>query len=236
MHIEEKECNHKALNQWREEVLNESNNYVILNGDLINMATRKSVSDVYGGTSSPDGAIDKIVQFLEPIKDRILAITTGNHENRGYKEVGVDITKRIAKELGLQDRYACEAAVLFISFGKSQGRACRKQIISVYALHGMGGGGKKVGSKLNHLEDLTNIIDVDIYVVGHTHLPATFRKQFIRTNLRNKKLMYTEKVFVNSNAWLGYGGYGQLFGYHPASIEYPVIKIDGFNKKIKVRL
>lgn len=236
VHIEEKECDYKALLKWREHVLNEPNHYVILNGDLINLATRKSVSDVYGSTSSPDKAIDRIVEFLTPIKDRILAMTTGNHESRGYKEVGVDISRVIAKSLGIEDKYACEAVTLFISFGKSQNRDSRKQIVSLYVLHGMGGGGKKVGSKLNSLEDLANIIDVDCYVVGHTHLPATFRKQYIRTNLRNRKLMFCEKVFINSNAWLGYGGYGQMFGYAPSSIKYPILTVKGFDKTMEVVL
>lgn len=235
VHIEDKSHNSKALLKWREEVLASKNRYVILNGDLINNATRDSVSDVYGATMSPNEAINFLVEFLKPIKDRILSVVTGNHENRTSKSSGVDIMERVCRELGLEDKYSPTAINLFISFGKSQGRACRKQIYSVFHRHGSGGG-RKVGAKANQLEDMMNIVDSDLFLMSHTHQALTFKKSFYRVDYRNRKLTPVEKVFVNTNAWLGYEGYSVSHGYHPPSLKYPVVYLKGEEKEIEVKL
>ena len=104
VHIEDPAHDHKALLKWREEVLEAEDRFVLLNGDLVNMATKGSVSDVYSATMTPDEAMSKMVEFLEPIKDRILAVTSGNHDSRAYKESGIDATRRICRELGIEDK------------------------------------------------------------------------------------------------------------------------------------
>ena len=236
VHIEDPAHNHKALLKWREEVLEADDRFVLLNGDLVNMATRGSVSDVYSATMTPDEAMTKMVEFLEPIKHKILAVTSGNHDGRAYKESGIDATRRICRELGIEDKYSTDAVVLFISFGKSKGREVRKQIYSIFMRHGTGAGGRKVGSRANSLEDAMNIADCELYIQGHTHQSITFRKSFLRADLRAKKMIPVEKVFLNLNAWLNYEGYGVAFGYHPPSIIHPVVKLNGFSKKIEVKL
>ena len=235
VHIEDPAHDHKALLKWREEVLESKDRFVLLNGDLVNMATKNSVSDVYSATLTPDEAMSKMVEFLEPIKDRILAVTSGNHDSRAYKESGIDATRRICRELGIEEKYSAEAIVLFISFGKSKGRDIRKQIYSIFMRHGSGGG-RKVGAKANSLEDAMGVADCELYIQGHTHQSITFRKSFLRADLRAKKLIPVEKVFLNLNAWLKYEGYGVSHGYHPPSIVHPVVKLHGFSKKIEVKL
>ena len=78
---------------------------VILNGDLLNTALRNSVSDVYGEKLSPMAQIARLVEILEPIKDKIIGATTGNHENRVYKADGVDIMRLVCRELDIEERY-----------------------------------------------------------------------------------------------------------------------------------
>ena len=235
VHIEDKAHNYKALLRWREEVLAKDNRYVILNGDLINNATRDSVSAVYGATMTPNEAINFLVDFLKPLKDRILSVVTGNHENRTSKTSGIDIMERVCRELGIESKYSPTAINLFVSFGKSLGRDHRKQIYSIYHRHGSGGG-RKVGAKANHLEDMMNVIDSDVFLMSHTHQAITFRKSFYRVDYRNRKLTPIEKVFVNTNAWLGYDGYSVSHGYHPPSLKYPVIYLKGVRKEIEVKL
>lgn len=236
IHLEAKECNLKKVKEWIELVKNTENGYTILLGDIIDNALKTSVSDSYSARISPEQAIDLAVELFEPIKDKIICIIEGNHESRTKKLVNLSPTKIIAQRLGIEDKYAGEGAVVFVSFGKSQGRDIRKQIVTIYGTHGFSGG-RKVGGKLNGLELLSDIFtDADIYLVGHTHLPATFRKSSFKANLRNKIAVPHEKVYVNTNAWLNYGGYGQAFGFAPSSLQYPIITIDGFDKKIEVKL
>ena len=236
VHIDDPNCNIKKLLEWREEVLNTENGYVVINGDICNMALKNSKSDIYSASMTPDKAIDTVVEFLKPIKDRIISACSGNHDSRAYKEAGIDPIKRICRELDIEDRYHPHACVVFVSFGKSLKRDCRKQPYVIFHRHG-NVGGKRIGGKANALEDMLGIIDADLYIISHTHQAMTFKKNFYRCDYRNKKITAIEKTFVNSNAWLDYeNSYAVALGCSPSSQQYPVITLKGETKKIEVKL
>ena len=88
------------------EVLAQENRYIIVNGDIINNAVRHGVSDIYTEVLNPNQQIDATVALLEPVKDRVLVITEGNHENRTYKQDGLLIMYQVAQRLGIADTYS----------------------------------------------------------------------------------------------------------------------------------
>ena len=235
VHIGDPLMDKKRLKQFMEEVQDEPNRYVIVNGDILNWASKNSVSDVYIEEISPNEQIDKAVDLLSPIREKILVIVDGNHEQRAYKSEGISPMCQVAERLDIFDVYSEGAYLLFISFGKSQGRDCRKMIYSLYGKHGRGGG-KRAGSKANRLEDMATIVDADIYLHSHTHLPLAMKKSFYRCDYRNRKVTQVEKLFVNSNAFLKYGGYGEDLGFTPTSTQYHKIILNGIERDSKVLL
>lgn len=235
-HIGDYNCNMQLIKSEIERVKNTPEAYCILNGDLCNTALKTSVSDIYSEKLSPMEQINTCVELLEPIKDKILAITSGNHENRTYKNDGLEITRLIARQLGLEKRYASEGIVLFIRLGEtSGGNHYRKQSYSIYVTHGTGGGGK-VGSKANRLADVAGIIDVDVYLHAHTHLPLIFKEAFYRAYHNANTVALVDKLFVNTAAALKYGGYGQQAGFKPASTANPVIYLSGSKREMVAKL
>jgi hypothetical protein len=184
------------------------------------------------------------VELFEPIKDKILCISHGNHENRTYKKEGINLSYLIAKQLGLSDRYTPTSAVLFIRFGRySNGHKetngsgnVRKLCYTLYMLHGSGGGGRKEGAKAIRLADMASIIDCDIYCHAHTHLPMIMKQGFHRIDPRNNTVALVDKLFVNTAANLNYGGYGEAGEFKPSSKETPAIYLDGTKKDFKARL
>lgn len=242
LHLGDRHCDFKKIAEKLKEIEAKPNAYVILNGDLINNATTQSISDTYGETLSPMEQLREAVGLFKPIKDRILAITSGNHENRTHRTDGIDLTDIMARELGVGDRYAPESVMLFLRVGearngkKSTGKDTVRQICYlIYTTHGSGGG-RKEGGKVNRLADLASIVDADIYIHSHTHLPAIFTEAYFRTDIQNSKVASVDKLFVNTNAWLKYGGYGEAHGFKPASTEAPVIHLDGTVKKFAAKL
>lgn len=165
-HIDE-----RSLILARNYVLEKDNRFIIVNGDVINLALKFSKSDSYGESMSPMAQIESICKYLAPMKERILIILPGNHEERLYKETGVDAGKLIAAELGLKDIYARESGLVFVSFGYSE-RNVRQRLenrtikltYSIYCHHGHGGG-RTVGSKMNKVISLDGIIDADLYIM-----------------------------------------------------------------------
>ena len=110
-----------------------------------------------------------------------------------------------------------------------------KQCYTIYTLHGSGGG-RKEGAKAIRLADMASIIDADIYIHSHTHLPMVMKQAFYRVSAANSSVARAEKLFVNTAANLDYGGYGEAQEFKPSSKETPVIYLDGRNKKFMARL
>ena len=243
VHLGSSHCDFKAIYNRVQEIAGNPNAYVVLNGDLINNSTKTSLGDVYSETITPMEQLKQAVALFKPIKDKILAITSGNHEGRTYKADGIDLMELMAIELGIGNRYAKESATVFLRVGemppykKATGKTdvARQICYVIFATHGAGGG-RVEGSKINRLVHLANIVDADIYIHSHTHLPAALKQSFYRTDTRNSTIAEVDKLFVNTNAWLRYGGYGEALGYKPASISPPVIYLSGKRKEFRVNL
>ena len=236
LHIGDKFCNIELIKERIEVVKNNEKAYAILNGDIINNATKTSVSDCYAEELSPMEQISRFVDLFEPIKDKIIAITSGNHENRTYNKEGVDITRLCARQLGLDDVYSKTGALIFLRVGKqSLKRHNRPVCYVIYTTHGSGGG-RKEGAKAIRLADMASIVDADIYIHSHTHLPMIMKQAFYRTDTSNSAFALVNKLFVNTSAMLDYGGYGEAFEFKPSSKDTPIIYLSGTKKLFSARL
>lgn len=242
-HLGDENCDKKRLLERIEYVKNTPTAYCILNGDIIDNATKTSIGDTYTQEFNPMEQLQKAVDIFEPIKDKILCITHGNHENRTYKKEGINLSYLIAQQLGLADRYTPTSALCFIRFGEmarnikeSNGSGkTRKICYTLYVLHGSGGG-RKEGAKAIRLADMASIIDTDIYIHSHTHLPLIMKQAFHRIDPRNSTVAIVTKLFVNTAANLNYGGYGEAQAFKPASKDTPVIYLSGSKKSYEARL
>lgn len=235
-HIGDEHSDIKRVMERIDYVKNTPNAYCIMNGDIIDNATKTSIGDTYTQVFNPMEQLAKAVELFQPIKDKILCITHGNHENRTYKKEGINLSRLIATQLGLADRYTPTSAALFIRFGT--GQACnhsRKVCYSVYVLHGSGGG-RKEGAKAIRLADMASIIDTDIYIHSHTHLPMIMKQAYHRINYQNSNVALVDRLFVNTAANLNYGGYGEAQEFKPSSKDTPIIYLSGTKKSFEARL
>ena len=227
-HIGDMMCDFKLVQDLIDHVKDTPTAYCILGGDLMDTAISSSIGDTYGATHQPMEQLQMCVKLFEPIKDKILCILHGNHENRVYKSDGVDMTALMAAQLGIADRYSPTTALLFIRFGHDSNHN-RRMCYTVYATHGHGGG-RKEGGKITNLSDLASIVDADCYVCGHIHLPASFKKSYYRTDTQNSSVQKVTKLFVSTASALEYGGYGDVQGYAPSANDYPYITFSGSRK------
>lgn len=219
-----------VLKEWRKEVLSQPNNYVILGGDLMNIALKNSKSDVYHESMTPGQQLDRVVDFLTPIKDRILGAVPGNHEARMTRDTSIDPTILVMQLLGLKHLYSPTSCVVWLKVGKGE----RQMPYSVYFYHGSGGGGS-VGGKLNGVSKLEQSFDSDVYVAGHTHISGTYRLAYARRDDRHNSVSMVDHVFVNSNDFvLWNNSYGEAMGFRPTSKAYPKITLFGYKRRIQV--
>lgn len=219
-------------------VLNKDNAFCVLNGDLMDCAIASSVGDTYGATLSPMDELRECVNLFKPLADegKIICVTNGNHEYRHYRTNGIDLTELMCRQLGISHVYAPVAALLFIRLGEQSGKFHgRKVAYTMYVTHGSGGG-KKEGGKVQRLVDLSTIIDADIYLHSHSHLPAIVKDSFARPDMRNSTVTYGTRLYVNTSAKLNYGGYGESGGFKPPCTDTPIIILNGTRKEMRATL
>lgn len=211
-------------------ILEQPNRFLILDGDLLDMALAVSVSDSYAQEYSPSESVNNLADILKPIAHRVLAMGTGNHEDRVYKYTGIDVSEFLAMKSGVGlDRYSNNSFLLFITFGAN--RKSEKVTYSGFFHHGVGGGRMK-GGKMNMVVRMAEIVNADMFAVGHVHDPmATSTKTFLIDEL-NKTIYEHKQYYIILNAWQKYGGYGQKFGYRPSAEDLVYYKLRGDRKSV----
>ena len=86
------------------------------------------------------------------------------------------------------------------------------------------------------LADMASIVDADVYIHSHTHLPAVMKQAFYRSDSSNCCAKKVDKLFVNTGAALEYGGYGQAQEFKPNSNCNPVIHLEAKTKRARATL
>ena len=227
LHIGDKQHNRAILDAMLERLKTEKDTYCCLIGDLMNNATKSSVSDTYNEVLPPLDQVRECARLFGEVKDKVLFGIGGNHEARTWRMDGLDMTYLFFAQLGIEERYSDTTAVMFLKTGaqKTGHHKGRPLVYSMYATHG-NGGGRKWGGKINRLTDYAGCTDVDIYLCGHSHSPAVVRQSFFRTDTRYGTIEECDKLFVNSAACLDYGGYADTAGFTPPSKKYPQILLN----------
>ena len=234
LHWADPNSNHKRIMEDIAFIRDNPNVFCVLNGDLMNCAIKSSISDCYSETLSPMQELAKCVEIFTPIKDKIICVVPGNHEERHYRTNGIDITYLMCAELGITDRYSPTVAYVFLRFGAdcTVGMHKRPVLYTMYVTHG-NGGGRKDGGKIQRLADYATVCDADIYIAGHTHLGASFKKGFCRPSPANNSITNGTHLFVNTSASLEYGGYGCRGGFDPPCLDRPLIYLNGTRKEMR---
>ena len=233
VHIGDKLSNLKLFKEVLERIKKEPNTYTIINGDLCNMALKNSKSDVYSDNLTPMEQVITMVDYLKDIKKKILVISTGNHEDRTQKETNIDVTRLIARELGIEDRYANGWWYLYLTFGQD----IKKRPISyaISGVHGFGGGGRKSGGKINNLESMSNVVIADLYIMSHTHKPISTKGCIYLPYYQSKAITKQEMYYLMTNSFLeSDGGYAEKMGFPPANTSITEAILDGKQRKIKI--
>ena len=202
------------------------NAFTILNGDMMNCATKESTPEFYEDLIIPDDAYAQLRARLMPIKDKILMITRGGHEEAIFRKVGADYMARLAYDLG-DIPYMPDGGMFGMRLGKNN-HTC---MFWGYCTHGWGGA-RTIGAKVNKVEQLANLANVDFIVLSHDHTAAIHRLNVLeppRSRIQFNKPMYLtsqRKLLINTGGFVRYRGYIQRKGYAPQDLGTPRIRLE----------
>lgn len=198
------------------------------------MTLKNSVGSVYENELTPMEQVEQLVELLEPIKDKILVVSMGNHERRCERDTSIDVLKLVCSQLKILDRYSNGSWYLYLYFGEKKLGRKAPMVYTIAGYHGSGGG-RNVGGKANRLVDVSNIVIADLYIMGHTHTPMSTKKCIYLPDYANKTLTLREMHYLMTNSFLKYdNSYGEVLGMHPCSNSTTEAVLNGKERKIKV--
>lgn len=238
VHLGALEHNAAAWDSFCREVQAQPDTHILLVGDLINNSTRCSVANPFDEVIRPRDQKKMMVEYLKPLKDKILCAVSGNHERRSMKESDVDLTYDIMSKLDIEDRYRENVAFVKISLGERPSNGNAECGFVFVVTHGAGGG-IYTGAAVNRNERFGNVIDgVDCLVVGHTHKGTVSRPGKIVVDARTEKVTMRNYTVVSAESWLHYGGYAAQKMLLPSETSNPqkiIISGNRDHKKLEVR-
>lgn len=236
VHLGASEHMTKQWEQFCQEVLDRPNTFITLGGDLINNATRSSVSNIFEETMRPGEQKKLMAKMLMPIRERILCAVSGNHERRSLKDADDDPTYDIMCKLDLEHLYRENMAFVKIQMGNVKANRKYNPTYVLVVTHGAGGG-IATGGAVNRNERFGYVIDgADCLVVGHTHKPFVTQPSKIFVDVHNNKVSFKPFKVVSSTAWLDFGGYAAQKMLLPSSHAPQVITLCGKTKKVEVTM
>ena len=219
------QSNLKSWERFNQIILDDPKAYVIFLGDLMNNATKSSVSNPYEDIMRPrDQKIYLKEHLMDLAKaDRILAILPGNHENRSLKDADDSPLYDVAAKLDLEDIYRDNLAVIKLSVGTAKPNA-----YAILATHGSGGG-KLTGSTVNNYERFAATWDgIDIFCFGHSHKPFITKPDKSVFDTNHNHVSQRKTIVMCVPSWLAYGGYPirNLMGpAHQADPDQPMVAL-----------
>lgn len=198
------------------------NAYLILAGDLLNNSTRGTkFANPFDDALRPREAKRRMVEYLEPIKDRILCVVSGNHEQRTTRDSDQDLTYDICTKLNVEHLYRENMAFVKIALGMRKREPKPESTYVFCVTHGTGGG-IYTGAAVNRDERFGNVIEgCDCIVSGHVHKGFVSKPSKIVVDAKNNTVSMRHYTVLSCVSWLNYGGYAARAMLLPAKTSEP---------------
>jgi hypothetical protein len=226
-HIGHRNCDLAYLKTVLSAIPFAPNHRILLMGDLIDVGIKSSIgASVYENDSDTTNQAEQIIDLLRPHAKQIDGMVAGNHELRLFKEVGMDISRMISREL--QIPYMKYSGVVTYSLGK------RSYDLNFF--HGKSGG--SVENSLRKAKEMSSKVVADVYLMGHCHNKAYTTRQLKRVDARNGKVNEDTQYFVLTGHCLNYDdSYADQMNLEISTKGFPVIALhrDKKQKRIEVR-
>lgn len=234
VHLGAAEHMEAAWREFRTKILEDPNAYLILAGDLINNATRNSVSNIFEETMRPREQKRLMAEMLMPLRDRILCSVPGNHEGRSGKDADDDPMYDILCKIDREDAYRENIAFLKVQIGDVDGDGRRNPTYIFTVVHGSGGG-ILTGGALNKAERFAYVLDgCDLFVQGHTHKSVESHPGKIKIDAQHNRVTIKPFHVVNCSSWLEFGGYACRKLLLPSAHVTQKILLSGTSKNIQI--
>jgi predicted phosphodiesterase len=224
LHIGSIFCDFNAVKRARDIII-DKNLHVLLGGDIIECATRFSIgAGVYQQNIPPTEQFLLLLDFFKPIHEKglLLSAIKGNHEDRFFKDVGIDVMSIFSKHFN----------VPYLGTGGFNHLLIGNQGYVVYYTHGSGGS-KFHHTKIKRVSDGSKYVDCDVYAQGHSHELAIWHELSRKYSKKDKQVKQVSKTLLLTGHYLKYDqSYADQFGMPPSAMGSPVLRFSSVENKI----
>lgn len=198
---------------------------VILMGDLLEMAELSNYTPEQEDIL--DKQIEKLISYVRPIKEQIICILEGTHEERYARTMKTrkyGLSQLIASNLHIEDK------VLLPGPQKGQLVVLKvhNQYYPVYVIHGHTSAIFNKGTQLKRMAFTTK---VPLLAHGHTH--QIFHDHYVYRGVTKVNGNFYESIFeqhwLATGCFVKYLGYAEQASYPMTKIGAPIIRL--FTKK-----
>jgi UDP-2,3-diacylglucosamine pyrophosphatase LpxH len=208
-------------------VTERDNAKIFLMGDIFNVAGRNEKTSPFEQKQYEEDINEytKATDFFKPYSSKIIGAIEGNHEERIYDEYGISPLQMFCRELTIP--YCKYSAIVRFMVGKRRDSNRFKQNYFVFFHHTIGGG-STVGSKLNRVAKLRDIVEgVDVMCGGHNHQLAVAPQEVyypsIQGGIRKRRIW-----FVDCGSYVDYNNsYAEQKQLSPTKLGSPRIRLAG---------
>ena len=203
---------------------------IFLNGDIFNVASRISKTDPFSQNSDE---YREAIELFRPYKHLIIGATDGNHEARMLDMFGVSPLQLFC--IALDIPYCQWSAVVRLKVGKRSNNRWEQNYF-LYFHHTTGGGGS-LGSKLNRVVKLRDIVEgIDVYFGSHNHqlavAPQDIYHPSIQGGIKKRRIWY-----VDCGSYLEWdGSYAERGMMAPTKLGSPRVRFSSQKHEVHVSL
>lgn len=206
VHIGYPNANVAGFERFLKRIHDDEDSYMVICGDILDNGTRDSCADYTPMT--PAQQIDKAVELLEPVKDKILGCVSGNHEFRSRKKVDIDPLYTAFCILRKQEVFRQNFAFIRVSLM----RGTTHDHYALMLIHG------KTANKQKQFPYAVE--GVDAIISGHVH-SGNISKQAHLVFGQNNVCKVKPIVNLVATSWVEYGGYAARSLYMPNATSDP---------------
>ena len=239
IHIGSAHCNEVKLSRQIEAIANRDDSYVILIGDLIDYINYddkryapREVADWLrdsGIDNYHDSAAEHLVSILEPVREKIICLGKGNHENSYERKHHYHCAAHLAKLMDVP--YGGYSFFVDVTVGQ--------QTYKVYCHHGAGAA-QTPGARLMRLKQFCDIArGADLVAIGHLH--DMLAKYFTSLTTVDGKVADMLQLGVMTGSFLraydsGSTSYAEVKGYPPNALGHVSVKLGGDQRWMSPRM
>jgi hypothetical protein len=217
LHIGNMACDYKTMLQHRDLIAKTDNLYVALNGDYCdNYLPSSHAAGMFEALFPPAVQKNLAKDYIESIKDKVLALISGCHDIFSTRASDFDLTEYLAKHS--RAVYLGNGGTLYLTVGKVTYKIMMRHKYKYNSAENPTSTVKKMFEKLGGF---------DLGVVSHNHIAAI--EESIKTGLDGS----LKRLFIRAGTYKVHDRYGKQQGFEKGMIGAPVAILNPSTREMK---